>query len=106
MSYTGTCANRFYWNCVYCCRNFRPLKRDLIKLLVEAAKAGDEKELESDMSIVDAQGNSPLHYACEANTSDVAKFLMENGHKVRVYNKYNGKFQLCNSIFKIKYYIV
>ena len=44
------------------------------------------------MSIVDAQGNSPLHYACEANTSDVAKFLMENGHKVRVYNKYNGKF--------------
>ena len=258
MSYTGTCANRFYWNCVYCCRNFRPLKRDLIKLLVEATKAGDEKELEyffvraqiecsksdtmfeitdvlnslgddgfgclhwccknddlpmllrlfafpgidldlpdhrgftplhiccqmghsactnmllnygasanltdrkknsplilaasagysgscralldhganssyrnilglsallasimhqktstallliklgADMSIVDAQGNSPLHYACEANTSDVAKFLMENGHKVRVYNKYNGKFQLCNSIFKIKYYI-
>ena len=46
MSYTGTCANRFYWNCVYCCRNFRPLKRDLIKLLVEATKAGDEKELE------------------------------------------------------------
>ena len=46
MAYTGTCKNRLYLNCVYCCRNFRPLKRDLVKLLVDATKAGDEKELE------------------------------------------------------------
>lgn len=46
MSYTGKCSNRLYWNCVYCCRNFRPLKRDLVKLLVDATKAGDERELE------------------------------------------------------------
>ena len=46
-------------------------------------------KLGADMSVVDTQGNSPLHYACEANNLDVAKFLMENGHKVRIYNKYN-----------------
>ena len=46
-------------------------------------------KLGADISVSDSQGNTPLHYACEANTLDVARFLLENGHKVRVYNKYN-----------------
>ena len=93
MSYTGTYANRFYWNCVYCCRNFRPLKRDLIKLLVEAAKAGDEKELEYFFvraQIECSKSDTMFEITDVLNSLGVAKFLMENGHKVRVYNKYNG----------------
>jgi ankyrin repeat protein len=46
-------------------------------------------KLGADFTVVDGVGNTPLHYACEANTLGVAKFLMENGHKVRVCNKYN-----------------
>ena len=46
-------------------------------------------KLGADISVSDGQGNTPLHYACEANTLDVARFLLENEHKVRVYNKFN-----------------
>jgi ankyrin repeat protein len=39
-------CGRVYWCCVYCCRCFRPLKKDLVKLLMEATQRNDETMLE------------------------------------------------------------